>query len=151
MHSCMPADVVHGGARRACRCAPAAAGRRCGMPARRESSPLNNYERIYAVVRRIPEGRVATYGQVAALAGLPRQARQVGYALHALPAGSALPWHRVVNAQGRLSLGRVVPGGDLVQRLRLEAEGVEFIAGRIALARFRWKPRGKPARAARGR
>ena len=56
----------------------------------------SSYQRIYAVVRRIPEGRVATYGQVASLAGLAGQARQVGYALHALPDGTAVPWHRVV-------------------------------------------------------
>ena len=121
------------------------------MPAPRPKPPLNSYTRIYAVVRRIPEGRVATYGQIAALAGLPRQARQVGYALHALPPGSVLPWHRVVNAQGRLSLGRAVPGGDLVQRLRLEAEGVELVAGRIHLTRFGWKPRAKAAAAERRR
>lgn len=112
------------------------------MPARQSPSPLNDYARIYAVVRRIPEGRVATYGQVAALAGLPRHARLVGYALHALPTGTAVPWHRVVNAQGRISLGRGQAGGDLVQRQRLEREGVEFAGGRISLARFAWKPRG---------
>jgi methylated-DNA-protein-cysteine methyltransferase related protein len=82
---------------------------------------------------------VATYGQVAELAALPGHARQVGYALHALPDGSAVPWHRVVNAQGAVSL-RTVAGHDLEQRLRLEAEGVEFNArGRIVLARYRWK------------
>ena len=121
------------------------------MSERQQDRPLNNYARIYAVVRRIPEGRVATYGQIAALAGLPRQARQVGYALHALPPGSSLPWHRVVNAEGRLSLGRMAPGGDLVQRLRLEAEGVELAAGRIHLARFGWKPRARAGAGARRR
>ncbi len=102
---------------------------------------VNNYTRIYAIVRRVPRGRVATYGQVAALAGLPGAARLVGYALHALRSGTLLPWHRVVNAQGRLSLGRGVAGGDLEQRRRLEAEGVEFVGGRISLRRFGWKPR----------
>ena len=93
---------------------------------------------IYAVVCRIPRGRVATYGQVAALAGLPGHARQVGYALHALSDGSALPWHRVVNAVGAISR-RAVPGFELEQRIRLEAEGVLFNArGRVPLARFRW-------------
>jgi methylated-DNA-protein-cysteine methyltransferase-like protein len=83
---------------------------------------------------------VATYGQVAAVAGLPRQARLVGYALHALPDHSRLPWHRVINAQGRISLGRGIPGGELSQRFRLEAEGVEFDpSGRIRLDRFGWK------------
>jgi len=90
------------------------------------------------VVRRIPHGRVATYGQVAELAGLPGHARQVGYALHALRVESALPWHRVVNAAGAVSL-RSVPGFELEQRIRLEAEGVTFNArGRVPLARYRW-------------
>ena len=65
------------------------------------------YARIYAVVRRIPRGRVATYGQVAALAGLPHAPRVAGYALHALPEGTPIPWHRVVAAGGRLTLGRL--------------------------------------------
>lgn len=95
-----------------------------------------------AVIRRIPAGRVATYGQIAELAGFPGQARQVGYALFALPERSPVPWHRVVNARGRLSLGAVVPEGDIEQRIRLEIEGVEFDAdGRIDLNRFRWRPR----------
>jgi methylated-DNA-protein-cysteine methyltransferase-like protein len=99
----------------------------------------NRYARIYAVVRRIPRGRVATYGQVAEVAGLPRQARLVGYALHALPEHSGVPWHRVMNAEGRISLGRGTSGGDLSQRFRLEAEGVQFDAnGRVSLRRFGW-------------
>jgi methylated-DNA-protein-cysteine methyltransferase-like protein len=99
------------------------------------------YQRIYAVVRRIPRGRIATYGQIAALAGLGGHARQVGYALHALTAGDALPWHRVLNAQGRVS-SRAEPGGDRVQRALLEREGVRFdAAGRADLARFGWRPR----------
>lgn len=94
---------------------------------------------VYAVVRRIPRGKVATYGQVAALAGRPRQARQVGYALHALPAGSDVPWHRVVNAAGRLSL--TPDSGGIEQRLRLLAEGVTVTeGGRIPMAGFRWEP-----------
>ncbi len=100
------------------------------------------YERIYTVVRRIPRGRVSTYGRVAELAGLPRHARLVGYALHALPEHSAVPWHRVVNARGAISTRRVGAGGDLPQRIRLEAEEVEFDArGRIPLERFAWRPR----------
>ena len=96
----------------------------------------SRYERIYAVIRRIPTGRVATYGQVAELAGFPGHARQVGYALYALREGTDVPWHRVVNARGRLSLGTVIPEGDVEQRIRLEIEGVEFDAdGRIDLAR----------------
>ena len=104
---------------------------------RQESS----YPRIHAVVRRIPAGLVLTYGEVAALAGLPRHARLVGYALHALPAHSAVPWHRVINARGGISTGRAFPGGELLQRQLLEAEGVEFDAnGRVSLERFRWRP-----------
>jgi methylated-DNA-protein-cysteine methyltransferase-like protein len=103
--------------------------------------PDGAYARIYAVVRRIPRGRVASYGQVARLAGLPGRARQVGYAMHALPAGSAVPWQRVVNASGEVSRRRV-PGGELGQRLLLEREGVRFgPAGRIPLDRFGWRPR----------
>lgn len=103
--------------------------------------PAGRYERIYAVIRGIPAGRVATYGQIADLAGLPGHARQVGYALYALREQSTVPWHRVVNAQGRLSLGTVIPEGDVEQRIRLEIEGVEFDAdGKIALGRFQWRP-----------
>lgn len=102
----------------------------------------DSYGRIYAVVRRIPRGRVATYGQVAMLAGLPRQPRLVGYAMHALPNGTALPWHRVINAQGRVSPRSGDGDGSLRQRVLLEAEGVRFdAAGRISLARQGWKPR----------
>jgi methylated-DNA-protein-cysteine methyltransferase-like protein len=98
------------------------------------------YPAIYAAVRRIPRGRVCTYGGVAALAGLPGRARQVGYALFALPEHSTVPWHRVVNAQGRLSLEQRAAGGGLAQRFRLEKEGVVFDAnGRLSLARFGWK------------
>jgi len=103
----------------------------------------NNYDRIYAVVRRIPRGRVATYGQVAALAGLDGHARQVGYALHALPTDNELPWHRVVNARGEVSPRS---GGDSheLQRMLLEAEGVEFDArGRMDLKRFGWEKRAR--------
>lgn len=98
------------------------------------------YARIYAVVRRIPKGRVATYGQVAELAGLPRQARQVGYALAAL-SERGVPWHRVINAQGEVS-ARSDPGPEQLQRVLLEREGVTFDAqGRVSLARQRWQPR----------
>jgi methylated-DNA-protein-cysteine methyltransferase related protein len=100
-----------------------------------------SYQRIYRVVRRIPKGRVATYGQVASLAGLAGHARQVGYALHALPHGTIVPWHRVVNAAGRIST-RATPGGELVQQLLLEREGIRLDArGRVPLDRLRWHPR----------
>jgi methylated-DNA-protein-cysteine methyltransferase-like protein len=100
-----------------------------------------SYQRIYAAVRRIPRGRVATYGQIASLAGLPGHARQVGYALHALPDASRVPWHRVINAQGRVS-PRAAPGWDDVQRQLLAREGVRFGSdGRLSLSRYQWRPR----------
>ena len=103
------------------------------------------YQRIYRVVRRIPRGRVATYGQVATLAGLPGRARQVGYALHALPSNSTVPWHRVVNAQGAVSR-RSVAGAELVQQQLLAREGVRLDArGRVPLGRVRWVPRTSAA------
>ncbi len=106
-----------------------------------------SWERIYDVVRRIPRGRVATYGQVAELAGLGGHARQVGYALHGLPAGSRVPWQRVVNARGQVS-PRTFPGPDRVQRAMLQSEGVDFgDDGRIDLARYRWTPRARRASA----
>ncbi len=103
------------------------------------------YARIYKVVRRIPKGRVATYGQVASLAGLGGHARQVGYALSALsdenPGPKGVPWHRVINARGEISV-REEPGSDLLQRRALEAEGVRFTTrGRVSLERYRWRPR----------
>ena len=110
---------------------------------RRGANPdAGSHDRIYAVVRAIPPGRVATYGQVAALAGMPRHARLVGYALHALPDGSDVPWQRVINARGEVSLRREA-GRDHYQRFRLEEEGVIFTAGgRVDLARYRWDPDG---------
>jgi methylated-DNA-protein-cysteine methyltransferase-like protein len=81
---------------------------------------------------------VSTYGAIARLAGLPRQARLVGYALHALRPDSTVPWHRVINAAGRIALGDV-SGSATTQRLRLVAEGVDVAAGgRISLKRFGW-------------
>jgi len=102
----------------------------------------NSYARIYAVVRRVPRGRVSTYGQIARLARLPGHARQVGYAMHALPSGTGVPWQRIVNAKGEISR-RSHAGGELTQRILLEREGVRFNArGRIDLARYGW-PRSR--------
>lgn len=93
------------------------------------------FARVYALVREIPRGRVATYGQVAALLGVPRGARAVGWALRALPAAQAarVPWHRVVGAGGRIS-PRAGPGPQ-VQRRRLRKEGVRFRGAGVDLAR----------------
>jgi methylated-DNA-protein-cysteine methyltransferase related protein len=110
---------------------------------RRAGPGTGSYARIYAVIRRIPRGCVATYGQVAELAGLPGHARQVGYALHALPSATAIPWHRVINAAGGVSV-RSSSGAELTQRQLLEEEGIEFdLRGRVRLAKVRWKSRGR--------
>ncbi len=106
---------------------------------------------VYAAVRRIPRGKVATYGQIAALIGRPRHSRHVGHALSALPAGVKAPWHRVINAQGRISLRlrHWDSGSDEMQRILLEAEGVSFGAnGAVRLKVFQWQPEAtrKPGR-----
>ena len=112
---------------------------RAGVGVTETANPLR--KQIYEVVRRIPVGRVATYGQVATLAGLRGHARQVGYALHDLPAGSDVPWHRVINARGEISL-RSSSGADHEQRRRLEEEGIGFgSGGTIELERYRWQAR----------
>ena len=108
---------------------------------RADAIPAEFARRVLTVVRRIPRGRVATYGQVAALAGFPRQPRLVGYALHALTRGTSVPWHRVINARGMVST-RSDGSASLSQRLLLEREGVHFDARqRVSFARFGWKPR----------
>ena len=94
-------------------------------------------ERIWQVVAMIPEGRVASYGQVAALAGMPRHARLVGRTLRELPKASKLPWHRVVNASLKISQ-RPGSGGHREQKKRLLREGVEFVGERIPKA-YRWE------------
>jgi len=108
----------------------------------------STYSRIYAVVKRIPRGRVATYGQVATLAGLDGHARQVGYALHNLPDQIDVPWHRVINGKGEIS-PRSAGDSHELQRMLLEEEGVEFsVDGRVAMKRYQWKePRARQTRA----
>ncbi len=97
---------------------------------------MSVFEGIYAVVARIPKGRVATYGQVALIAGNPRWARVVGYALHNNPAPMVIPCHRVVNREGRVAEAFAFGGGDTQRALLLE-EGIEFEAdGHIDLKRF---------------
>jgi methylated-DNA-protein-cysteine methyltransferase related protein len=97
------------------------------------------YEHIYEIVMQIPRGRVATYGQIAELAGIPRQPRRIGYALSALPSDSRVPWHRVINAKGEISL-RSKTGSEPIQMRLLRQEGIAFDRhGRIALDRFQWE------------
>lgn len=115
-------------------------------PERRVVSPL--YRKIWNTARRIPHGRVATYGQIAALAGIPRQARLVGYALHRLPERSGVPWHRVINSKGEVSTRApsLITGEENLQQLMLEKEGIDFDRnGRCDLSRFQWRPRKKKA------
>ena len=101
-------------------------------------SKSTSHERIFAAVRKIPRGRVSTYGAIAKLAGLPRQARLVGYALHRLNQGTTVPWHRVINAAGRIALSDA-SGAATTQQLRLVAEGVPVApGGRVSLKRFGW-------------
>ena len=91
------------------------------------------------MIRQIPKGWVATYGQVAARAGLPRRARLVGHVLQRLDGGTDVPWHRVVNAKGEVSYSPSRNGGDVLQRRLLEQEGIEFDDnGRFDLERVRW-------------
>lgn len=96
------------------------------------------YADILETVRRIPRGRVATYGQVAGLAGFPRGARLVGMVLQRLPSGTRVPWHRVINAQGRLSFPRGSAHYRL-QRSKLEREGVRFKGERVELEYYQWR------------
>jgi methylated-DNA-protein-cysteine methyltransferase related protein len=92
---------------------------------------------VWALVRRIPEGYVVTYGQVATLVGRARAARAVGGAMARCP--NDVPWHRVVNSQGAISRRRR-DSSMLTQRIRLEQEGVRLRRGRVQLARYQWEP-----------
>jgi methylated-DNA-protein-cysteine methyltransferase-like protein len=97
-------------------------------------------ERVYKIVRRIPSGRVMTYGQIAYMLGEGYTPRTVGFAMHGADESNT-PWHRVINSQGKCSTGRVVLPSDKQQRM-LEQEGVKFDdTGRCDLAEFLWKPR----------
>jgi methylated-DNA-protein-cysteine methyltransferase-like protein len=118
------------------------------LPTRSKAKPLRTAvpqgdeatAAICAVIARIPKGWVATYGQIAAMAGLPRRARFVGHVLQHLDPAVAIPWHRVVNANGQISYSPSRNGGDTVQRRLLEKEGVVFNdKGRFNLERFRWR------------
>src|ERR1700722_16684095 len=115
------------------------------MPPKRKQSQIIPPEgneaaaAIYAVIRRIPKGWVATYGQVAAMAGLPRRARLVGQVLQHLEPATDIPWHRVVNAKGEVSYALSRDGSDDLQQRLLVEEGVEFDdRNHCNLERFRW-------------
>ena len=105
-----------------------------------KSAPNEESARILAAIRRIPRGKVSTYGNVAEVAGLPRRARLVGTVLRQTPGSASLPWYRVINAGGRISLPS---GSDAYarQRSKLEAEGVIFRGERIDLKRYGWPAR----------
>ncbi len=95
------------------------------------------YQRVYQIVARVPAGTVITYGDIARLLGRPNGARAVGWAMRHCPEG--LPWHRVVNAQGRLSVAARYPDGKLMQQALLEEEGVAFDAeGHLDVAKYAW-------------
>ena len=96
-------------------------------------------QKVYIALAAIPQGKVVTYGQLGDLAGVPRAARQGGYILRNLPAETTLPWHRVVNAAGKISLSPESDSG-MRQRALLQEEGGVFNHGRISLKQFRWQP-----------
>jgi methylated-DNA-protein-cysteine methyltransferase related protein len=112
----------------------------CGAIMERSVGPREFSQSVISVIKRIPRGRVATYGMIATLAGNPRGARQVVRLLHTRSKADRLPWHRVINASGRIALK---PGQGLeLQRAMLIAEGVEVgPSGQVNLSRFLWRPR----------
>jgi len=101
------------------------------------------FQEVWALVRRIPRGRVATYGQLSQMIGRRLTPVGIGWAVNAAPEGT-IAWHRVVNSKGGISTDNQHPG---LQRSLLEAEGVRFAAGVIDLEKYQWKPRPKPTRA----
>src|SRR5690554_6683059 len=108
-------------------------------PTRQAGKPMEpgKDQKIWQVVMAIPAGKVASYGQVAEMAGLGRQARYIGRALGKLPQGHAVPWYRVIRSNGQIAFPE---GSDIYQEQvsLLEAEGVEVVNGRVAMSRFRW-------------
>ena len=105
-------------------------------------SNMNSYHLIYQIVCQIPVGKVATYGQIADLAGLHGKARLVGYALFRVDTDlDSIPWHRVINAKGEISYSNLRQGGDYLQKHLLETEGIKFNQqGKINLDRYQWQP-----------
>ena len=99
------------------------------------------FERVWEIVARIPKGKVASYGQIAAMLGNPRAARTVGWALHSMPDGMQLPWHRVINSKGKISWHCREHEVE-IQRMLLEQDGVKFDEhGRINMSRYQWRPK----------
>jgi len=96
-------------------------------------------QKIWATIRDIPQGAVASYGQIADIAGIPRGARQVGYALRHLPQNHSVPWHRVITASGKIAFEK---GSDAFneQARRLMMEDVTILEGRVNMQKYRWQP-----------
>ncbi len=110
------------------------------MSSKQPSSTQELAQMIIAVVVAIPYAKVATYGQVAKMAGLPRHARLVGRVLSQLDPDSEVPWHRVINAQAKLSLNKLDAEGQNIQQLKLMQEGIPVVAAKVDLKRFAWSP-----------
>jgi methylated-DNA-protein-cysteine methyltransferase-like protein len=98
------------------------------------------HRQILEVIALIPYGKVATYGQIAKLAGLPKHARLVGYVLKHLDKSSEIPWYRVINSQGKISVTRINQQGENVQQSLLEQEGIYLLNGKVSLKKFVWQP-----------
>ena len=95
---------------------------------------------FYGIIQLIPKGKVATYGQIAKLAGLPKHARHVGFALKNMADDTAVPWHRVINSQGEISLSKEDGLGENIQIVKLQSEGVVVLNGKVNLKLFQWIP-----------
>ncbi|MDN5511941.1 MGMT family protein [Acinetobacter sp.] len=108
------------------------------MPQHSNTSSDELARQILQVVALIPYGKVACYGQIAKMAGLPKHARLVGYILKHLDSEAEIPWHRVINAQGKISLSKLNDQGENIQRLELLAEGVMVIGDKINLKQYQW-------------
>ncbi len=93
---------------------------------------------FYGIIQLIPKGKVATYGQIAKLAGLPKHARHVGFALKNMADDTAVPWHRVINSQGKISLSKEDGFGENIQIVKLQSEGVVVLNGKVNLKLFQW-------------
>ena len=105
----------------------------------KKSTSESSYTIIWKTVRRIPKGKVSTYGQIARIAGLGENARLVGYAMHNIPRGSTVPWHRVINSKGAISLPQKDGMYQLQKRL-LQKEKIIFKGEKIDLSKYEWVP-----------